>query len=415
VISYDSFTLSNGLRVIHHYDSDATVVILNILYNVGARDENPNRTGFAHLFEHLMFSGSENIAEYDKQVEQAGGNNNAFTNNDYTNYYITVPAENVETAFWLESDRMLKLAFSQKSLDIQKGVVVEEFKQRCYNAPFGMLWHHLRSLLYKEHPYQWPTIGLSFDHVETATLADVESFYYRFYHPANAILCVGGKISLEETKRLCEKWFGSINRNGEINKNIYPKEPKQTERRFMEARDLSPDNAVFMAWRGPAHLDPQSVQLELFAEMMGGSETSPLYLQLVKKTGVFNAAESFYMRSNDDGIFVLYGVLNENTSHEQGEKMLMDVFAQCLNGRLINPRQLEMVKNQTRTQLLFEKATLMNTAQKLCFFENLAHASLIDEEEKSYLHPSFDEIIATTAATIAPLNASVLYYSPLNA
>jgi zinc protease len=242
VIEYNRFTLNNGLRVIHHPDPVSTVAVLNILYNVGARDEEEQNTGFAHLFEHLMFGGSLHIPEYDKAVEQAGGSNNAFTNNDFTNYYITVPIENIETAFWLESDRMLQLDFSQKSLDVQRGVVLEEFRQRCFNAPFGKLWHHMRSLLYKKHPYQWPTIGKELAHIENATLEDVETFYYRHYHPANATLCVAGDIGLEETRALCEKWFGSIERVGHVNVNKYAEEPVQTERRFLAEKDLSPNN-----------------------------------------------------------------------------------------------------------------------------------------------------------------------------
>ena len=214
------------------------------------------------------------------------GSNNAFTNNDYTNYYITLPLENIETGFWLESDRMLQLDFSQKILDIQRGVVLEEFKQRCFNGPFGMLWHDLRELLYKEHPYRWPTIGLELSHIEDARLEDVEAFYYKHYHPANAILCVAGNIELDETKKLCEKWFGSIERkDGTVNTNKYVHEEVQTEKRFASKTDLSPNNAVFLAWRGPGHQVGSPIEPELIADLLGGSETSPLHVELVKKSG----------------------------------------------------------------------------------------------------------------------------------
>lgn len=412
MIQFEQFRLSNGLRVIHHHDADATAVILNILYNVGARDETEDKTGFAHLFEHLMFGGSIHIAEYDKQVERAGGSNNAYTNNDFTNYYITVPAENVETAFWLESDRMLQLDFSQKSLDVQRGVVLEEFKQRCFNAPFGMLWHHLRELLYTAHPYKWPTIGLKLEHIEKATLEDVEAFYYKHYHPANAILCVGGNISFEETKRLSEKWFGSIDRTGVVNENRYQTEPPQQQRRFMEARDLSPDAAVFMAWRGPKYSDPDSVAMELFSDMFGGTETSPLHVELVKKTGMFNAAECFYMRNLDDGVFILYGILNQGISHQQGENMLMDLMQRACKGEFLSDRKLTMAVNRNRSHLLFEHASLMNKAQKLCFYENLGDANGINEEAGQYANHSLSHILGLAAATYRAENASVLYYSP---
>lgn len=400
------------MRVIHHYDADSTVVVLNTLYNVGARDEQADKTGFAHLFEHLMFGGSKNIAEYDKAVENAGGSNNAFTNNDYTNYYITVPAENIETAFWLESDRMMMLDFSQKSLDVQKGVVVEEFRQRYYNAPFGELWHHLRGLLYKTHPYRWPTIGLEIGHIETASLQDVEAFFYKHYHPANAVLCVAGNVSLEETTALCEKWYGGIDRSGEINKNIYPTEPRPVARQLLETTDLSPNRAVFIAWRGPEFADHRSLELELFADMLGASEISPLYLQLVKKDHLFNAAECFYLRGLSEGMFVLYGILNDDISHADAEKALMHVMYEAIHGAELTETQLDMAKNKVTTSLLFEKATLINKAQKLCFYENLGQLQEMDKEPETYRKPSLDEIRKTAAATLNPEIASVIYYSP---
>lgn len=230
--SYNQFVLNNGLRVIHLEDKTRTTIVLNTLYNVGARDESSDRTGFAHLFEHLMFSGSENVTVFDKEVEEAAGQNNAFTNNEITNYYLVMPNENVETAFWLESDRMLALNINEKSLSVQQGVVVEEFKQRCFNAPFGLLWHHIRSIVYKNSPYRWPTIGLNFHHVEEAKIEDVRSFYDLFYCPQNALISVVGNITLEETKSLADKWFGGIVKTALPNKNNYIEEPDQTERRF---------------------------------------------------------------------------------------------------------------------------------------------------------------------------------------
>lgn len=411
MISYNRFVLPNGLRVIHHHDPDSTVVVLNTLFNVGARDESPEKTGFAHLFEHLMFGGSINIASYDKAVEHAGGSNNAFTNNEYTNYYITVPAENVETAFWLESDRMLQLDFSPKSLEVQRGVVIEEFKQRCFNAPFGQLWHHVRGLLYRESPYRWPTIGLEISHIEDATLADVEDFYNTHYHPSNAILCVAGQISLEETQRLCEKWYGDISRKGIVNQNSYTEEPAQTERRFLHTYDLSPNPAVFITWRGPVFSDPESSGLELFADLLGGSEISPLYVELVKNKQKFNVAECFYMRGIGEGLFVLYGILNEGVSHEEGEQELLDVLNRGINGGLFTERSMEMVKNKATTSLLFEKSTLINRAQKLCFFENIGNLKGIDAENDQYRQWSLKDMLNKAAATFKPEQASVLYYS----
>ena len=293
MIEFDRFVLKNGLRVIHHYDPSVSTVVINTLYNVGARDENPKRTGFAHLFEHLMFAGSKNVPSFDQEIENAGGQNNAFTNNEYTNYYISVPVENVETAFWIESDRMFQLNINDNSLKVQKGVVVEEFKQRCYNAPFGELWHHIRELLYKESPYRWPTIGITPAHVEEATLEDVKTFYDKYYHPKNAILSIAGNLNLESTKKLCEKWFESIERVGFENKNKYIDDTGFTTTTRNET-DLSPSPAVFLVWKGP-HLGQRgALELDVFADMLGGSEVSILqeadhiYMEVLKKTGEYD-------------------------------------------------------------------------------------------------------------------------------
>lgn len=412
VISYSRFVLPNGLRVIHHYDPDSTVVVLNTLFNVGARDESPDKTGFAHLFEHLMFGGSKNVASYDKSVENAGGSNNAFTNNEYTNYYITVPAENAETAFWLESDRMFQLNINTKTLEVQRGVVVEEFKQRCHNAPFGMLWHHLRSLIYQKSPYRWPTIGDNISHIEDAVLEDVSAFYKKHYHPANAILCVAGQISEEETRALCNKWYGDITPTGGVNTNIYPEDANAETRRFMETEDLSPNPAVFLVWRGPVFQNPESAALELFADLLGGSEISPVYTHWVKENPVFNDAAAFYVRSAGEGLFVLYGVLNEGQNHKHGENCLLQTFNEAVSGKFFTERHMERVKNKATSALLFEKASLINRAQKLCFFENLGNINEVHSEDALYRNVSLHEMLKTAASVIKPDHAAVLYYHP---
>jgi zinc protease len=412
VISFSRFVLPNGLRVIHHYDPDSSVVVLNTLFNVGARDESPDKTGFAHLFEHLMFGGSKNVVSYDKAVENAGGSNNAFTNNEYTNYYITVPAENAETAFWLESDRMFQLNINPQTLEVQRGVVVEEFKQRCHNAPFGMLWHHLRSLLYQKSPYRWPTIGEDIAHIENAVLDDVSAFYKKHYHPANAILCVAGQISEEETRILCEKWYADIAPTGVVNSNLYELDPLPDTRNFMETEDLSPNPAVFMVWRGPAFQNPESAALELFADLLGGSEISPVYTQWVKDNPVFNDAAAFYIRSNGEGLFVLYGVLNEGENLAKGENHLLQTLNDAIAGKHFTERHMERVKNKATSALLFEKASLINRAQKLCFFENLGDINTVQDEDSVYRNISLHEMLKTAAKNIKPGAAAVLYYHP---
>lgn len=410
--SYNQFVLNNGLRVIHLEDKTRTTIVLNTLYNVGARDESADRTGFAHLFEHLMFSGSENVPVFDKEVEEAAGQNNAFTNNEITNYYLVMPNENVETAFWLESDRMLALNINEKSLSVQQGVVVEEFKQRCFNAPFGLLWHHVRSLVYKTSPYQWPTIGLNFHHVEEAKIEDVRSFYDMFYCPQNAIISVVGDITLDETKSLADKWFGGIVKSALPNKNIYIQEPDQTERRFLETEDLSPNPAVFLVWRGPVFNDPKSLHLEMFSEVLGDSDVSPLQMELVKKQQLFNSSECFYLRGLGEGLFVLYGILNPDISHADGEKALCDIVQQVTAGGEDISSAYEGVKNRHVTNLLFEATQPMQLAQKLCYYANAGDIEQINHEPGIIEGLSLADVMSTATATFKENNVSVIYYHP---
>jgi len=412
VYSYNQFVLNNGLRVIHLEDKTRTTIVLNTLYNVGARDESADRTGFAHLFEHLMFSGSENVPVFDKEVEEAAGQNNAFTNNEITNYYLVMPNENVETAFWLESDRMLALNINEKSLSVQQGVVVEEFKQRCFNAPFGLLWHHVRSLVYKTSPYQWPTIGLNFHHVEEAKIEDVRSFYDLFYCPQNAIISVVGDITLEETKSLTDKWFGGILKSAPPNKNIYIQEPDQTERRFLETEDLSPNPAVFLVWRGPVFNDAKSLHLEMFSEVLGGSDVSPLQMELVKKQQLFNSSECFYLRGLGEGLFVLYGILNPDISHADGEKALYDIIQQVTDGGEDISSAYEGVKNRHVTNLLFEATQPMQLAQKLCYYANAGDIEQINHEPSIIEGLALADVMSTATATLKENNVSVIYYHP---
>ena len=410
--SYNQFVLNNGLRVIHLEDKTRTTIVLNTLYNVGARDESSDRTGFAHLFEHLMFSGSENVPVFDKEVEEAAGQNNAFTNNEITNYYLVMPNENVETAFWLESDRMLALNINEKSLSVQQGVVVEEFKQRCFNAPFGLLWHHIRSIVYKNSPYRWPTIGLNFHHVEEAKIEDVRSFYDLFYCPQNALISVVGDITLEETKSLADKWFGGIVKTALPNKNNYIEEPDQTERRFLETADLSPSPAVFLVWRGPVFKDPKSLHLEMFSEVLGGSDVSPLQMELVKKQQLFNSSECFYLRGLGEGLFVLYGILNPNISHAEGEKALYQIIQQVTNGGDDILSDYEGVKNRHVTNLLFEATQPMQLAQKLCYYANAGDIDQINQEPSIIEGLTLADVMSTATATLKENKVSVIYYHP---
>lgn len=411
MIEFNRFELSNGLRIIHQYDPSVSTVVLNTLYNVGARDESPDRTGFAHLFEHLMFAGSKNVASFDKEIEQAGGQNNAFTNNEFTNYYISVPAENIETAFWLESDRMLALNINENSLNIQKGVVIEEFKQRCFNAPFGLLWHHVRDMLYKESPYRWPTIGLTFDHIRDAKLSDVQDFYQRFYSPNNAVVSIVGNLSLKDCQTLAQKWFGDIPATAEANKNVYPKDENWSPTRRVE-EDLSPNPVVFLVWKGPDIHQEDSLALELYSDVLGGSEVSELYEALVKNEGLCNAAECFYMRGLGEGLFMAYGILNEGVSQETVENRLFEIIEESF----LKPDSFafESAKNKNYTHLLFDPINPMSRAQKLAFWEHLGMPDMINNEASKIKDLELESVFQTAQKYFTRESASVLFYNPKN-
>jgi predicted Zn-dependent peptidase len=359
-----------------------------------------------------MFGGSENVPSFDAAIENAGGQNNAFTTNEITNYYISVPLENVETAFWLESDRMLALNINEKSLSVQQGVVVEEFKQRCYNAPFGQLWHHIRQLLYTESPYRWPTIGLDISHVEDATLEDVQSFYNQFYTPQNAIVSIVGNLSLEETIELCEKWFGKIEKAGNTNKNEYTVDVPQNERRFLETTDLSPNPAVFLVWKGPSHKEEGSLELDVFADLLGGSDVSDLQQILVKEKQICNAAECFYIRGLDEGLFILYGILNPEVTHETVENELLKTMNEFIQKGAEHQYLFDGIKNKVYTNLLFEQINPMNRAQKLAYYENLGKLDAIQAEAELVKNLDLQSVINYASATFQEKNMSVIYYSP---
>ncbi len=378
-----------------------------------ARDESPERTGFAHLFEHLMFAGSENVPSFDKEIEGAGGQNNAFTNNEFTNYYILVPAENAETAFWLESDRMRGLNINPDSLRVQQGVVVEEFKQRCFNAPFGQLWHHIRLLLYApESSYSWPTIGLNFEQIETASLDDVRAFYDRFYQPNNAILSLAGALDEAEARRLSEKWFGDIaNTQGlglrEYNTDTAPVQAPQ------EQHDLSPDKAVFLVWPTPSHANSKSNALDLFAEILGGSDASPLHETLVKQEGIMSAAECFCLKGIGEGFFVLYGILADGVSHQAGKEALFRVLEETIVNAADD--DLASVKNRLLTQLLYERISPAHQAQKIAYYAALGQPEWFDQEAEMLEAVGLADCQSAALTYLTTDNARLLFYSPHHA
>lgn len=408
MIQYEKFILDNGLRVLVHEDKSTPMAVLNVLYDVGAKDESSDKTGFAHLFEHLMFGGSKNIPSYDEPLQVAGGENNAFTTNDLTNYYCQLPAENIETAFWLESDRMLSLAFSKKSLEVQRKVVCEEFKEHYINKPYGDVWHKMRELAYTTHPYRWMTIGASLKHVEDATLEDVKAFFYKHYTPSNAILVVAGNIETAQMKVLAEKWFGSIPAGEKYNRQL-PVEPKQNASRFLEVKSNVPLDALYKCWHMPARMDDRYYASELISDILGGGGSSRLFQSLVKEKQLFSNIDCYHFGSTDAGLMTIEGKIVKGVNIKDAENALMDEIKKLIeNG--ISTTELEKVKNKAESALAFEDMSLMNRASNIAMYENLGEAELINTELSKYQAVTADELLQQARIIFDNNNCNTMHY-----
>ncbi len=408
MINFERFVLKNGLRVIVHEDQSTPMVVLDVLYDVGARDEEPHRTGFAHLFEHLMFGGSVNIESYDEPLQMAGGENNAYTTNDLTNYYLQLPSENLETGFWLESDRMLSLGFNENSLEVQRKVVIEEFKEHYINKPYGDAWHKLRELAYKEHPYRWMTIGKELSHVENAKLDDVKAFFYKHYTPGNAILTVAGNVTTEKVIELAEKWFGDIPAGEKYIRNI-PQEPQQTEPHFREIIAEVPFDAIYKCWHISTRLDRRYYIAEMITEILGGGTSSRLYQNLVKELQLFSSIQCAHLGSIDAGLLYIEGRLIKGVSIEEGEKAILAELEK-LKKEKISETELQKIKNKTESMLAFEDISLMNRANSLANYELLGDADLINKELLIYQSIADQEILEECRQVFVENNCSTLYY-----
>ncbi|MES2892920.1 MAG: pitrilysin family protein [Bacteroidota bacterium] len=408
MIQFDKFALDNGLRVVVHEDKSTPMVVVNVIFDVGARDENPQKTGFAHLFEHLMFGGSVNIPEYDEPLQMAGGENNAFTTNDLTNYYCQLPAENIETAFWLESDRMLSLAFDEKSLEVQRKVVCEEFKEHYINKPYGDAWHKLRGLAYTTHPYRWMTIGKELKHVEDATLQDVKDFFNKHYTPSNAILVVAGNVTLDKVKELADKWFGSIPAGDKYNRDL-PLEPQQTAPRSLEVRANVPLDALYKCWHIYPRLDRRYYITDLITEILSGGGSSRLFQALVKEKKLFSNIDCSHYGSTDAGLLSIEGKLVKGVNMQDAEQALMEEIIK-LQEEGISEKELEKVKNKTESMMAFEDMSVMNRATSLAMYELLGDANLINTELESYHSVTRDEILQESRVIFNENNSNTLYY-----
>lgn len=408
MIYINRYTLSNGLRLIHTEDTTTQMVALNLLYNVGARDEDPDHTGFAHLFEHLMFGGSINVPDYDTPVQNAGGENNAWTNNDITNYYITLPRQNVETGFWLESDRMLSLDFNPRSLEIQRQVVIEEFKQRNLNQPYGDASHLLRALAYKVHPYRWPTIGKEISHIANATPEEVQAFFFKYYAPDNAILAVTGHITFQQTVALAEKWFGPIPRR-HVSPRSLPREPQQTEERRLTVERKVPVDALFMAFHICARRHSDYYAFDMLSDLLSSGRSSRFVQRLVQEKQVFNNIDAYISGSLDDGLFHITGKPAPGVTLEEAEAAVWQELNRLIEVP-VEEAELEKVKNRYESEQIFNNLNYLNVATNLAYFELIGKAEDINEEVTKYRAVTAEQIKNAAKKTFVHENSSILYY-----
>ena len=381
---------------------------MNIMYDVGSRDEDPDHTGFAHLFEHLMFGGSVNIPDYDEPLQMAGGENNAYTTNDLTNYYLQVPAENLETAFWLESDRMLSLAFGEKSLEVQRKVVVEEFKEHYLNKPYGDAWHKMRELAYKQHPYRWMTIGKELSHIETAQLEDVKNFFFKYYRPINAIMVLAGNVTVDKVKELTNKWFGDIPSGEKYYRNL-PKEPPQTEARRLELTANVPLDAFYKCWHISSRLDRKYYITDLISEILSGGGSSRLYQSLVKEKQIFSNIDCHHFGSTDAGLLAIEGKLVKGIKMEDADKAV-EVVLQGLKDNQVLETELQKVKNKTESMIAFEDMSVMNRANSLAHYEMLGDAALMNTELEKYAAISTQDVLEESRNIFRKENSNTIYY-----
>ena len=408
MILFERITLNNGLRVIVHTDKTTPFVAVNACYNVGAKHEDPERTGFAHLFEHLTFGGSLHVKDFDTPTQQAGGTNNAFTSNDITHYYITIPASNVETALWLESDRMLGPRFSKKGLDVQRKVVIEEFRQRSLNKPYGDIWHLLRNLCFKVHPYRWPTLGLSIEHLEKATLAEVKDFFFHHYAPNNAVLVISGNITCEKAFTLVEKWFGNIPERQILNPLIQP-EPYQMDDRMITVHRDVPIDTFYIGWHMGARSDKDFYTADLLSDILSSGNSSRIEEKLIKGQKLFSEADVFLSGENEPGLFIASGKVSDMVDFEFAQKALVNEILLTAEEK-ISDYELEKVKNKVEADLLFNEIGYLEKAMQLASFEILGGAEQINEQAIKYRDITSDDILSVARKIFRAGNRNTLNY-----
>jgi predicted Zn-dependent peptidase len=408
MIRFEKTCLPNGLKILVHEDRSTPLAAINILYDAGSKDEDPQLTGLAHLFEHLMFSGSVNIPVYDTPVQFAGGENNAFTNNDITNFYLTLPADNIETGFWLESDRMLGLDFSQKNLNIQKNVVIEEFKQRYLNQPYGDVMMRLRPLAYKVHPYRWSTIGMDISHIEKAELDNIKNFFYTHYAPNNAILSVTGNIKPDTVFRLAEKWFGPIEQR-DIAQRMLTAEPAQDKERNLTVSKDVPANALYKAWHVGARTSDDFYALDLLTDILSGGESGRLNTVLVREKKLFSEINAYLSGEIDPGLLILHGKLMPGINFIQAEKAVIEILSDMKNN-LVQSDEMDKVKNKFEASWLLSNTQILNKALNLAFYELIGKTDELNNEVDNYRNVTREMVLESSRKYLTRTNCSTIYY-----
>lgn len=408
MIKFEEFELKNGLRVLVHEDPATAMAAVNILYKVGSRDEDPGQTGFAHLFEHFMFEGSVNIPEFDTPLQNAGGENNAFTSNDITNYYDILPANNLETAFWLESDRMLSLAFEEESLETQKNVVMEEFKEHYINQPYGDVWHKISELAYKVHPYRWPVIGKDLSHIEQVKMASAKEFFFKYYRPNNAVMVVAGNVKVGAVRALSDKWFGDIPRGESLVRNL-PKEPVQTEARVMEVKANVPVDALYMAYPMCARRDVDFHATDLLRDILSNGDSSRLYQRLVKEQKLFSSVTAYTTEMIDEGLLMVEGKLSQGVSMEKAEQAV-EVILKEMAEEKIKEEELRKIQNKVEAFMTFGEVNVLNRAMNLAYFDMLGNAADVNREIEKYAAVTPEKLRDVAAKVFRKENSNTLRY-----
>ncbi len=413
MISFQRRILSNGLRVLVHEDPNTPLAAVNVAYLVGSRDEVPDRTGLAHLFEHLMFSGSRNAPHFDDWLQRAGGENNAYTTNDYTTFYEILPAQNVETALFLESDRMLDLRITRRAFETQRRVVIEEFKETCLSEPYGDMLHHLSAMMYRVHPYRWPVIGLSPDHIASVTLEEVRAFYERWYTPNNAVLSICGPLKADDAFALAEKWFGAIPPGPSLERS-FPAEAEGTGlcERILEAEVPVP--AIFMAFRTPPRLHSDFYAADLLSDVLASGQSSRLYRRLVKERRLLSSVEASVTSTFDPGMLIVEAKLAEGVSIEEATGALWEEL-DALVEVPIEARELIKIQQRFENTVVYSETSVLNKAQYLGFYELLQRAELLNEEVELYRRVSAEDLQRAARQLFRREHALVLTYRPRRA